>query len=200
MTIGPSTGNTQRYLYLRCETEGCNRKKKSVRIKFLLEFIYNFLETGLDFTEDDYKQYQQEMEEVIVEKRTKLEVELHSKQAKLRKTEQDIRNIAIKILEFEEGSTVRTINEDRINQLEAQKEDLEVEITKLKQALPRIDQDALTLEQFLNLSKMRLHTSIKEMRLLKTQSAELFSWTFEWMKKSNEISAKRAIQHPYEKE
>lgn len=59
MRVAPSTSQTKknRYLYFRCSTLYCERKKKSIRSKVVLDFTYDLLKDGLNFTEAEYKQY-----------------------------------------------------------------------------------------------------------------------------------------------
>ncbi len=154
MTVGPSTGGSgKRYLNFRCETTGCKRAKKSVRVKVVLDWLYEFLKDGLNFTEEDYQIYLQEMTDVLTKQKAKLEVELHSKQGHLKATDNELRTTALQVIKQEIGSTVRKIGEERVKELDNQKSQLEAEITKLKEAMPDLEQDVLTLEDFLNLSK-----------------------------------------------
>ncbi len=154
MTVGPSTGGSgKRYLNFRCETTGCKRVKKSVRVKVVLDWLYEFLKDGLNFTEADYQIYLKEMTDVLTKQKTKLEAELHSKQGLLKATDSELRTTALQVIKQEEGSTVRKIGEERVKELERSKVQLEEEISKLKEAMPDLEQDVLTLEDFLNLSK-----------------------------------------------
>ncbi len=154
MTVGPSTGSTgKRYLNFRCETPECKRIKKSVRVKVVLDWLYAFLAGGLNFTEADYKQYLEEMTDVITKQRATLEGELHAKQGLLKTTDAELRTTALQVIKQEEDSTVRRIGEEHVKELEQQKAQLETEIASIKQTMPDVAQDALTLEDFLNLSK-----------------------------------------------
>jgi hypothetical protein len=54
MYVAPSKSRSgEQYLYYRCDTKGCTRKKKSIRAKEVFKFIYKFLEDGLSFTEEE---------------------------------------------------------------------------------------------------------------------------------------------------
>src|SRR3990167_8819209 len=57
MYVAPSTGGFKPYLYARCDNKPCDRKKKSIRMKIIFGFIYDFLESGLNFTKTDYDNY-----------------------------------------------------------------------------------------------------------------------------------------------
>jgi site-specific DNA recombinase len=153
MTVGPSSGSSRRYLYFRCETPGCERKKKSLRVKIVLEWLYEFLADGLNFTEADYEVYLKEMTDVITTRQTELKTELHSKQGLLKKVNREMNDIALKVLDFDKGSTVRKVNEQRITKLEAERAQLEQDIEDLKAEMPNVEQEVLSLEDFLNFSK-----------------------------------------------
>lgn len=154
MVVAPSTSASgKRYLNFRCDTDGCKRKKKSLRVKVFLEFVYNFLEQGLNFTEADYKKYQKEIATYLEDEHNKVRIRLHSKQGQLIQVKSEIKEIALNIVKFDVESTVSKINNDKIANLEIEQQNLENEIDALKNSLSNSDEDHLTLEEFLNLSK-----------------------------------------------
>ncbi|TXH00279.1 MAG: hypothetical protein E6R05_07305, partial [Candidatus Moraniibacteriota bacterium] len=62
MVVAPSTSKSgKRYLNFRCDNTTCTRSKKSLRVIKFLDFVYNFLEQGLNFTEEYYRQCQKDM-------------------------------------------------------------------------------------------------------------------------------------------
>jgi len=63
MRVAPTTSGSKkfRYLYTKCDTESCERKKKSIRVKIIIDFAYELLKEGLNFTEKEYKEYLQDM-------------------------------------------------------------------------------------------------------------------------------------------
>ncbi len=155
MRVGPSTSGDKkhRYLNFRCDNKECTRKKKSIRSKVVLDFIYQFLEKGLNLTEEDYKDYYQNMTELTDENREKLNIELHSRQGLLRRVEGEIKDISLKVINIDPKSPIRKVNEDKVLELDGQKEQLENEITQLKTKVTNPEQDRLSIEEFLNLSK-----------------------------------------------
>lgn len=153
MRTGQSRGNTKRYLFFRCDTPNCPREKKSVRSKVVIDFIYKLLEKGLNFTESEYRQYYEEMTAIVDENRAKLQVELHSRRGALSSVKQEIRERGLGLLERKVSDTVKKVNEERIAELDFQKEELEGKITELNAQLKDPEKEKLTIEQFLNLSK-----------------------------------------------
>lgn len=153
MTVGPSSGSSKSYLYFRCETPGCKRKKKSLRVRVVLDWLYDFLTNGLNFTEADYEIYLREMTKVITDLQAELRTELHGKQGLLKKVDREINDIALKVLDFEKGSIIRKANEARVVKLEAEKTQLEQAIEDIKISIPNVDENVMTLEEFLNFSK-----------------------------------------------
>jgi DNA invertase Pin-like site-specific DNA recombinase len=153
MYVGASKGHTKRYLFYRCDNPLCLRKKRSVRGKVIMQFIYDFLQDGLHLTEKDYHDYYDGLTKITQSKRDKLSIELFSKQARRKLITRELTERSLKVLELEKGSTIRTVNESRIAELEVQQEELEQAIQQLKKQLVDPEQERLTLQQFLNLSK-----------------------------------------------
>lgn len=170
MVVGPSTSQSgKKYLSFRCDNkETCPRnslenKKKdrrdptklkaSIRAKVVLEFIYSFLKDGLNFKENDYKKYIQELSEISDEKRIKLTSDVHSKEGLLRRVNSEIKEIALGLIKLKKGSTELRINQERITELEGEKYQLEHEISTIRAMITSPEKDRLSLKQFLNLSK-----------------------------------------------
>ena len=161
-------GKRERYLNYRCDKDYCvrnskeNRDKKwndqtrikaSVRGKIVFDFIYDFLENGLNFTEKEYKDYLKSITSLTSEKREKLGFELHSLQGRLNAITREMKDVAYKVIDYDKDSTVRKINEDKISELEQEKESLEGKVAKIKEKLVDPQKEILSVEQFLNLSK-----------------------------------------------
>lgn len=169
MRVGPSTSHTgKRLLYYRCDNEACirnsaeNRNKKwndtsrikgSVRAKVIFDFIYNFLAEGLNFTEADYDRYYKGISQIVGQKREKIQVELNSKRGALKAVKREIDDISYAIIKYDKNSTIWKANEKKIKSLEVKAIEIEGDMVKLEGQLTDPEQDKLTLEQFLNLSK-----------------------------------------------
>lgn len=153
MYIGPSSGTTRRYLNARCDNKSCRRKKKSIRMIHVFDFIYKFLEEGLNFTEKEYSDYYNNLTNLTDKKRVGLSVMIHSKQGVLKRIVSDIKDISLGIIKLSVGSPAFKINEDKITELNDQKIELEGKIEELKTQISNPEDDRLTIEQFLNLSK-----------------------------------------------
>lgn len=154
MYIAPSTGSSKkRYLSARCDNKLCQRKKKSIRMIHVFNFIYNFLENGLNFTEKEYNSYYADTVSLSDNKRQKLTIDIHSKQGVLKKIEREIRERSLGIIKVQKDSEIWKINNKQINDLIGQKIILEDQIEKLRSQITNPDEDRLSIEQFLNLSK-----------------------------------------------
>lgn len=154
MYAGASKGNGKRYMYYRCETEGCERPKKSIRAKEVFNFVYDFLDDGLNLTEKDYQNYQTSLQDIAESKRQLLQVQLHSREGALKATAAKVRERSLAIVKLDKGSTAWKVNEGEIKRLELEQEDLESEVSKLKHELASAEENNFTIEQFLNLSKL----------------------------------------------
>ncbi len=154
MYAGVSKGHTKKYLFYRCGNKFCKRKKKSVRAKIVFDFIYDFLSEGLNFTEADYNKYYGSLTKITDAKREKFQFELYSKQALLKDTRGKSKDLALKLLDNPSLSEITVkIGNDKQTELQQLEQQLEVDIEKLKQNMTNPEQDRLSIQQFLNLSK-----------------------------------------------
>ena len=154
MVVGPSTSKTgKRYLNYRCDNKLCNRKKRSIRAKEIFKFIYSFLENGLGLTEEDYKEYYSSLTQITDKTREKIRIEIHSKQGRLKVVTQESKERSLKLGEQNVHPTVKKVNEDRVSELDEEKKDLEKKIKELEGKITTPEDDRLSIEEFLNLSK-----------------------------------------------
>ncbi len=158
MYAGASTsGSGKRYLNYRCDNKsrGCNRLKKSIRAKVIFDFIYKYLESGLNFTEADYNNYYKDLEKITKEKREQVKIKIHSKRSVLLDARRELRNRALSLTDLNNkiSDTAKKVTEDRLAELKALEETLSAEITELEKTIRDPEADRLTLQQFLNLSK-----------------------------------------------
>ncbi len=153
MRVGPSSGHSKKYLYYRCDTEGCARQTRSIRSKVVFDFIYKFLAGGLNFTEKEYHDYYDNLIQLTDEKRQKIRAELHHHQGLLKVSQTEIYERSLRIIKFDPESTVYKTNAKRIAELEVQSTQLTKKTTELEKQLRSPEEDQLTVEQFLNLSK-----------------------------------------------
>lgn len=149
----PSKGNTKKYLFFRCDNKYCTRKKRSIRSNLIFDFIYKFLADGLNFTENEYQQYLKSMTFLSGDKREKASYDIHSKEARIKSLSREMQDISYKILDFEKDSIVRTINNKKLEENQEELEELKANVTQLKSKLTSPEQEAVSFQQFLNLSK-----------------------------------------------
>lgn len=153
MVVGPSTAKSgKKFLYYRCDNKQCTRKKRSIRSRVIFEFIYEFLEKGLNFTQKDYDEYRKKLIHLTDTKKQQINVEIHSTEGSLKSISREIKDIALKAL-GQQNKTIKKVSEDRLEELENEKERLEEQLKNLKQQIANPEQDILSLQQFLNLSK-----------------------------------------------
>lgn len=169
MVVGPSKSQAgKRFLYYRCDNPLCvknseeNKKKHrtdptkikpSIRARVIFNFIYELLKNGLDLTEEDYNDYYQGLVKLSDSTREKINIEVHSKQGKVKAITQEIKERSLELCKASVLPTVRNINEARVIELESEKANLEDQIAKLKEELTNPEDDKLSIEEFLNLSK-----------------------------------------------
>ena len=153
MQVAPSSGRTKRYLYFRCDNEDCNRQKRSIRSKVVVNFIYDLLHEGLNFTEAEYQEYLKNITVISDQKRQTIRRELHNEQGVLKQVKSEIKERSLKIVNYNPINRVWQENSDKIAQLELDEKRLKGDIAKLTAKLTNPEEDRLSIEQFLNLSK-----------------------------------------------
>jgi DNA invertase Pin-like site-specific DNA recombinase len=152
MYVAPSSGY-KKYLYARCDNKDCIREKKSIRVKVVLDFIYKFLEDGLNLTEADYQEYYSQLKEQTDAERDITLRSIHSSEATLKSINSEIRDRSLGIVDKRLSETVVNKNQERIAELEIMKQNEEQTLSKLREKVRDPEKDRLTLEQFLNLSQ-----------------------------------------------
>src|SRR3989344_555153 len=154
MYVGPSTSKTgKRYLNFRCDNKFCSRPKKSIRVKEIFEFIYGFLEGGLNLTEKDYQKYYDDMVSISNTKQEKIRIEINSRRGALKVVKSEIKERSLKIIDYSRNSQIWITNNQQIEKLTSEEKQLNDDIEKLGKQLTDPEEDRLSLEEFLNLSK-----------------------------------------------
>ena len=155
MYAGASKASNGEYLlYYRCDNKNCTREKKSIRAKVVLEFIYDFLSNNLHFTTEDYFHLQKQMKGLSVQIKERLQQELYVKESQNRRVGAEIKSLALGVAKNGKllGKGAGQVT-DKINELSSEKDQLTKEIEKIKLKIGHSEQEMLTSEQFLNLSK-----------------------------------------------
>ncbi len=165
MVVGASTGKSgKRYLNYRCDNDICRQEKlridpktgtekRSIRAKFVFNYIYQILEKGLHLTDADYDEYYGKLGKLSDEKRAKLQMQIHSLQGGLKNLEREAKERGLAVVSPVIKENVRKINEDRIDELEALTETTKDDIVKLQEKIVDPEKDKLSRAQFLNISK-----------------------------------------------
>ncbi len=153
MVVAPSKGKTKHYLYFRCDNEACPRKKKSIRAKVLLDFIYNFLAEGLNLSEKEYREYLKSITIISDRKREDIQRELHNRLGLLKQVSAEIRERSLKIVNYNPNSRIYQENVEQIEKLQEEEKVLNAEVAKFNNQLNDPEKDRISIEQFLNLSK-----------------------------------------------
>ena len=153
MFAGASSGRTKRYLYYRCDTPNCNRKKRSIRGKVILDYIYNFFKKNFKLTKSDYDLYESQLIKLTDTKRTEINTQIRSREGYLKNIKRDIEQTSYGIIRLPQDSRAFKENSAKIAGLETEEERIKTEITELRNQLTDPNKVKLSLEQFLNLVK-----------------------------------------------
>lgn len=154
MVVGPSTGSKgKRYLNYRCDNKLCVRKKKSIRAKVVFNWIYDFLKDGLGLTEKDYHSYYDNLTKITDNARQKIAIDIHSLHGRLKVINREIKERSLELGKPNVLPTVKQVNENRVIELEQERDEINQKVEELKGKLTNPEDDRLSIEQFLNLSK-----------------------------------------------
>ncbi|MBP9817487.1 recombinase family protein [Candidatus Shapirobacteria bacterium] len=150
--VAPSTGHLKkRYLYYRCDNQYCERKKRSIRGKFVFDFIYKFFEDNIKFGRKDYEEYMQSSKSIVQESNLAYDRRLNSINGELIQLGQEQDNYIISLGKLSVGSS----SEERVNQklksIESKIDSLETERTNLKKDKQNPNDQIMSLDSFLNL-------------------------------------------------
>lgn len=154
MVVAPSKSRSgKRYLYFRCDNDLCTRKKKSIRAKIIFEYIYSLFEGGLNLTEKEYREYYDELKLLTDDNRLKIRQAIYTKEGLLKSVVRERKGRSLKIIHYDEDNPVWKDNNEQINILTDEEISLKSEIAKLREQLTTPEDDELSLQEFLNLSK-----------------------------------------------
>jgi site-specific DNA recombinase len=153
MYAAASKGHDKAYLYYRCDTKDCGRKKRSIRAKIIFNFIDAILGDGLNLGEKEYQEYRSYMRAKAGEERITMTTTLNSRQGALKAIKTKVQEIALALIGYEKDSTIWKTNNALLGKLESEAMALEHGIAALKSQIPTTEQNDLSIDQFLNLSK-----------------------------------------------
>ena len=155
---GPSKSQSgKRYLYFRCDNASCSRKglniKKSIRAKVIMEFLYDFFKNDFKLTQKDYEKYHENLKQLNVAKQVELKTQIRSLQGSLTAIDSEINQRSLRLVDSGCKGTAKKNYEEKIEQLDREKESISQELERNKKKLGNPEEDILSLEQFLNLVK-----------------------------------------------
>lgn len=159
--IPRSSGKSKnRYLTLRCSYKNCSSRhdkaiKKGVRGKVLVDYIVNFLNSGLEVNKKAYGDYLSEAQEALIENRETL-VQEHKNICRQLTENEGILETKENALANARGNLIDKLNK-AIESLENDKEKLEIIKKEVEDTIISIDHntksDAMSYENFLNFFK-----------------------------------------------
>lgn len=161
--VGASRGaKGTRYLNYRCDNKQCIRNDKSQkpRIKaglrgtFVFKFISEFLEGGLNFTKKEHEQYQQGFKRLNEEQIKTLRLKQNSFIGALKSLNTEINKLSLSLANLSPEEVAWKQTNKRVNELATTQNDLERKVESIKEMMTKQKQTEVSLEQFLNISKI----------------------------------------------
>ncbi len=169
MVVAPSSGHLERYLYYRCDNALCirnspeNRAKRkekdptyikaSVKSITVFDFIYKLLKDGLNLTEKEYRDYKDSLKKLGDNDREKIRNEIEQYEAQRRNHIKEAKRIGLALGKLTENKTAYQINAEELAKQKTKQSQVEATIAELRAKLTDEEEDELSLEEFLNLSK-----------------------------------------------
>ena len=162
-------GSKHHVLSYRCENKECTRSVKSVRAFYVFDAIYELLEK-LELTDDAYERYSKRIDSFTDEKIIKIKQDIASKRGAYAHKKKELDELSLGLGKIKRSSPAYAINEDKIEQLAAETQVLDGDISKLKEKIANPNKIKLTKEQFLNLvklapDKMRAGSAVEKDRI-----------------------------------
>ena len=142
---------TSKIFYYRCETKGCERKKKSLRGYVVMQYVLDFLADHLFATKSNYQQFCKTVQEESVQKQQEIESRLMSlRRAKTenKKTEERVKNLLL-----ENDKTVIEYFRWDMAKVEQEAVGIAKEIAENEALLAKAKEAPITYETFLELFK-----------------------------------------------
>ncbi len=140
------------FLTYRCDNKLCDRRPKSFRAKHIFNYLYDLL-SDIKMTDEAYERYSKRLNTLTDSKIIDIKQLLRSKNVILTNIKKDIEFRALKIVDYEKGSTIYKTNEQKIAELTSDQLELESEISGLEAKIKNPQQIKVTKEEFLNLLK-----------------------------------------------
>lgn len=152
MRVGKNKSSSGEYfLSYRCDNSRCKRKVKSVRARFIMDNLYETLDT-LKFTEKEYKQYSKRIEEFTDEKIVELRTDKRSLNGRLSNLRKKFREKSRQLGAMGKNSLAFPTLEADLEGLQDQIVDLEGKIDDIESAIAEPEKIKMTKDEFLNLA------------------------------------------------
>lgn len=146
--INKTKGTTGIYYY-RCETKGCERPKKSIRARVVMNFVFDFLEKHLFATCSNYDRFCRTVEVESVQHREELEARLKSLQRA--KTENEKTMQRVKDLLMKNDDTLTAHFKGDMAKVKAEDDAIKKTITETEELIAKSKEAPMTYEMFLEL-------------------------------------------------
>lgn len=154
MSTGTTTKRTKdgvtRYFYFRCNTDGCERKNKSVRANVLIDAVKQFLREHPFNNRPAYDRYLKAMQKKIDTHKQELNDEIRSVKAQMKRVRERISDTKEMVNKSEDKDLEREFRKDLKIELQKSKE-LEEKKERNEQKLLNADEAIMSFEVFIEL-------------------------------------------------
>lgn len=167
MRVGKNkSGSGVYFLSYRCDNKSCTRKVKSVRAKYIMEDLYKTLDK-LKFTENEYLEYSQHIENHTDESLVEIRTQLRSRKALKSNKEKLRKEKSLQLAEIGKKSPAFADVTEYLENIQNEIIDLQDEIGSLNEKMTDPAKIMLSKNEFLNLAnsaadKMRAGAAVEK--------------------------------------
>ena len=144
------TKESKGYLYLRCDTEDCERTKRNIRAEVIMKYIYDFLDSKPFASPESYNHYKEEMKKVAHDKVVVAKSELQSKKIQLTNLNKKYSRTKDMLLD-DSDQLLKDAYKGDLAKYKADIKGLESEIKALEEFIENHKVAVFTYEEFLEL-------------------------------------------------
>ncbi len=169
MRVGKNRSSDGTYgLTYRCDNEGCTRKPKSVRAKFIFNDLYKVLDS-IKLTEKEYNEYSKTIDSYTDDRVIKIRTEKRSLEGRQKHLQANIETKSRQLASLPDNipETARATLIHDLEELETSTIDIKSKVDELSKKIENPTKIKLSKEEFLNLvntagDKMRAGTPVEK--------------------------------------
>ncbi len=152
-TVYPSKSKSgKRYLYYTCRNPECPRCGKGTRGKVIFDWLYKFLEGGIDVGKKEYENLKRKGKINISKRKKSLEAEIRQLDIKSKKQESSIENLSLGLINIGSNIAKKSV-EKKLDKVGLDLDKTKRDIEKKKEELNNLGDFKMNYDDFVNTAK-----------------------------------------------